>query len=162
MNRRKKRRTRTKSSSMNWSGGNRRDGQGKSEWHGAGNEASAATSPIRNERKRRNEASAAAGARFGTSGSAEMRPALQREPDANEQKPENGRLGGLLAAPGASWSVLASWRPLGAILGPSWGHLGGLLGSSWGHLGAILAPLGASWAPLGAILEAIAQRRAEL
>ena len=35
-----------------------------------------------NNQRRRNWASAAAGARFGTSGSAEMRPALQREHDS--------------------------------------------------------------------------------
>eukprot|EP00959_Pyramimonas_sp_CCMP1952_P034220 717143-Pyramimonas_sp.AAC.1 len=37
-------------------------------WHCAGND----------------DASAAAGARFGTSGNAEMRPALQREPDSED------------------------------------------------------------------------------
>eukprot|EP00959_Pyramimonas_sp_CCMP1952_P025600 537568-Pyramimonas_sp.AAC.1 len=59
-------------------------------WHGAGNnDASAAAGAqfgtgqccsggtIRNERKRGNEASAAAGARFGTSGSPKMKRRLR-------------------------------------------------------------------------------------
>ena len=77
-----------------------------------------------------------------------------------------GALGGLL---GVSWGLLgplgrllgaaltrddfcmrlgsdfeATWRQLGAVLGPSWGRLG----SSWGRLGDLLGRLGTSWAVL--------------
>ena len=49
----------------------------------------------------------------------------------------------------------ATWRRLGAVLGPSWGRLGPSLGSSWrllGPLGALLEPLGAVLGPLGRVL----------
>ena len=43
----------------------------------------------------------------------------------------------------------ASWKRLGAVLGPSWGRLGVLLGG----LGTLLGPLVAVLGLLGALLE---------
>ena len=44
----------------------------------------------------------------------------------------------------------ATWKRLGAVLGPSWGRLGALLGPSWGLLRPSWSLLQPSWGLLGA------------
>eukprot|EP00959_Pyramimonas_sp_CCMP1952_P463687 9485369-Pyramimonas_sp.AAC.3 len=64
-----------------------------------------------------------------------------------------GRLGGLLAVKGASWT---SWVLRGGCswgrLGSSWGVPGGLLAASWGLLGASWGHLGSLVGPPGRLL----------
>ena len=52
------------------------------------------------------------------------------------------------SSPEASWSLLATSSPPGAVLEASWGGLGGLLGA----LGPVLE---ASWSALGRVLGAL-------
>ena len=72
-----------------------------------------------------------------------------------------GRLGYVLAAPGASWSILgvseSLLKPFGGLLGVSWARLGGLLGPPGRFLGLSWGAIGSLGGALGAILEEIDQ-----